>query len=122
MNDENLVSLADRTTSEKREIAIKGGKASGEARRKRRALKDDLLLLLESGDAQNRLCLALLEKAFGGDVKAFETVRDTIGEKPTDKTEFVGSLPPLVVRELKNDTSDGNSNAVSTADTNTPSE
>ena len=33
-NDENLVSLADRTTSERREIAIKGGKASGEARRK----------------------------------------------------------------------------------------
>jgi hypothetical protein len=41
-NDENLVSLADRTTSEKREIAIKGGLASGEARRKRKSLKNKI--------------------------------------------------------------------------------
>lgn len=122
MNDENLIPFNERTESEVRDLATKGGIKSGESRRKRKALKEELILLLGEGDAQSRLCTALLERALGGDVKAFETVRDTIGEKPTDKTEFVGSLPPLVVRELKNDTGDGNSNAVSASDTNTPSE
>ena len=35
-NTENLVSFADRTTEEQRAIASAGGKASGEARRKRK--------------------------------------------------------------------------------------
>lgn len=39
-NEQNLVSLADRTTSERREIGIKGGIASGEARRKKRDLAE----------------------------------------------------------------------------------
>ena len=34
-NNENLVSLADRTTKEKRAIAIMGGKASGEIRKQK---------------------------------------------------------------------------------------
>lgn len=38
MNDENLVSLATRTTSEKREIGIKGGKASAAKRKKQKDL------------------------------------------------------------------------------------
>ena len=39
-NTENLVSLADRTMEEQRAIASAGGKASGEARRKRKTLKE----------------------------------------------------------------------------------
>lgn len=62
-----------------------GGKKSGESRRKRKALKEQLLLLLKTGNAQKELCTALLEKALSGDVKAFEVIRDTIGEKPVDK-------------------------------------
>lgn len=38
-NNENLVSLADRTTEEKRAIGVKGGKASGKARREKATLK-----------------------------------------------------------------------------------
>lgn len=33
---ENLISLKDRTEKEKREIGIKGGKASGAARRRKK--------------------------------------------------------------------------------------
>ena len=42
----NLISLTNRTKEEQREIAIKGGKASGEARRKNRNMKECLKMLL----------------------------------------------------------------------------
>ena len=83
-NEQNLISLADRTTSEKREIAKKGGKASGEARRKRRTLKEELLLMLEDPEIQKKLTAAMIEKGLDGDIRAFEVIRDTIGEKPKD--------------------------------------
>lgn len=83
----NLVSLADRTTEEQREIARKGGKASVKARQERKALKDELLLLLSKGDTQQKVSLALIQQALIGNTKAFEIIRDTIGEKPIDKVE-----------------------------------
>ena len=51
-NEENLVSLADRTTEERREIATKAGVASGKARREKRDRKQiasELLDLTVSG-------------------------------------------------------------------------
>ena len=33
------------------------------------------------------MTLALLKKAKSGDTKAYEVVRDTLGQKPTDKLE-----------------------------------
>lgn len=87
MNEENLVSLKDRTTEEVREIARKGGIASGKARRERKTLKEELLLLLEQGDTQEKVSLALIQQALEGNTKAFEVIRDSIGEKPTDKLE-----------------------------------
>ena len=86
-NAENLVSLAERTTEEQRAIASAGGKASGEARRKRKTLKEELLLMLSEGETQKSVTIALIEKAMSGDTKAFEVIRDTIGEKPADKVE-----------------------------------
>lgn len=47
-NNENLVSLADRTTDEKREIGIKGGKASGKVRQEKATFKNAIKWLLES--------------------------------------------------------------------------
>ncbi len=74
-----------RSKDEARRRGANGGKKSGEARRERKALKEQLLLLLKTGNAQKELCTALLEKALSGDVKAFEVIRDTIGEKPVEK-------------------------------------
>ena len=82
-NEKNL--KPPRTKSEARERGKKGGKKSGEARRERKALKEQLLLLLETGNARQELCTALLDKALSGDVRAFEVIRDTIGEKPVEK-------------------------------------
>jgi hypothetical protein len=87
MNDENLIPFNQRTESEVRAIAANGGRKSGESRRARKTLKEELLLLLSEGDTQKSVTVALLRKAMDGDVKAFEVLRDTIGEKPVDKVE-----------------------------------
>lgn len=99
-NNENLVSLADRTKEEQREIAKKGGLASVEARRKRKTLKEELLMMLENGDTQESITTALIERAQNGDTKAFEVIRDTIGEKPVDKV-MIADVEPSVIAEVE---------------------
>jgi hypothetical protein len=69
------------------EVARKGGIASGESKRARKTLKEELLILLENGDTQEQISLAVIKKALEGDIKAYETIRDTIGEKPVEKTQ-----------------------------------
>ena len=86
-NEQNLKPLNKRTKSEQREIAKKGGKASAKKRQEQKTLKEELLLLLAEGDTQKKISLALIKKALQGDTKAFEVIRDSIGQKPTDKVE-----------------------------------
>ena len=91
-NEQNLIPNSERTPSELREMARNGGLASGEARRKRKTLKEELLLMLSDGDIQQKISLALINEAINGNnagsvTKAFEVIRDTIGEKPADKVE-----------------------------------
>lgn len=88
-NDENLVSLADRTKEERQKIGRKGGLKRAENIRKRKSLKDELIALLELNDNNNKISLALLTKALNGDIQAFTTIRDTIGEKPRDEVKNV---------------------------------
>jgi hypothetical protein len=87
-NPQNLVNF---TSDQDREAAVrngrKGGIASGEAKRRRKSLREQLEILLENGNTQESVAVALIEKAMGGDVKAFEVLRDTVGEKPVDKVE-----------------------------------
>ncbi len=80
MNNDNLRTLSP---SEAREYGKIGGIKSGQVRRERKSFREHFLTLLESGDIQNDLCCAILQKALNGDIKAFEVIRDTIGEKPT---------------------------------------
>ena len=68
----------------------KGGKRSAEVQRERKALKEELLMLLEEDDNQRKISVALIKEALGsgkaGSVtKAFEVIRDTIGERPVEK-------------------------------------
>ena len=98
-NDDNLKSLAERTTEEKRKIGTMGGKASGEARRKKRDLKLAMQALLEADVKDKKtgetmsgaeaIAMAQYRKALKGDAKAFELVRDTSGQKPVEKVEQV---------------------------------
>ena len=100
MNEKNLIPNSDRTPSELREMARKGGLASVEARRKRKTLKEELLLMLSDGETQQSVTLALIEKAMSGDTKAFEVIRDTIGEKPIDKV-MIADVEPSVIAEVE---------------------
>ena len=94
----NLIPFNELTEEEQRAIAIKGGIASGEARREKRTLREQLeimLELIEEGQTNREIVsAALLAKAKKGDTKAFELVRDTVGEKPTDnlKQSITGSI------------------------------
>lgn len=76
-----------RTKEEAKERGRKGGIKSGEVRAQRKTLKEELLLLLSQGDTQSKMSLALIQKAMNGDTKAFEVIRDSIGEKPVDKVQ-----------------------------------
>lgn len=96
----NLIPMNKRTVEEQRKIASSGGIASGEARRRKKALKETMRMLLELpvsdkkifkemssfgidvGEIDNntRLMYSLLAKAFSGDVNAIKEVRSVIGE------------------------------------------
>ena len=95
---ENLRPVSSK--DEARERGRNGGLASGEARRKRKTLKEELLLMLSEGETQQSVTLALIEKAMSGDTKAFEVIRDTIGEKPVDKV-MIADVEPSVIAEVE---------------------
>jgi hypothetical protein len=76
-----------RSKKEARERGKAGGIASGKVRRERKTFKDELIFLLENGNTQKKLSIALIKQAMKGNTKAFEIIRDTVGEKPVDKLE-----------------------------------
>lgn len=84
-NEDNIKGKGfdSRSTSEARELGRKGGIKSGEARREKRLLKDAILERMGADD-WDELVDGLIERAKGND-KAFEVLRDTIGQKPIDK-------------------------------------
>lgn len=120
-NEDNLVSLGDRTTEEQRQIATMGGIASGKARREKKLMKDQMALLLsmplmnedlkekikelgiaeEDIDNQMAIVMAMWQKAIKGNVKASEFIRDTLGEKMPDKFEVNASIGE-VSKEIEN--------------------
>lgn len=80
-NAENLIPFDERTKSEQREIARKGGIASGASRRAYRSLKQAAKAFFkENDDAAMQLIQALYEEARNGNVKALEKLQDLIGE------------------------------------------
>lgn len=96
------------------EEAKKGGIASGEARRKKRDLRNALEMLLESSvnvtDKQSgeiiqmtgtqAVTRKLFEQAMKGNVKAFKTIRETVGQDPVQKIEMA-QVDPDVVAEVE---------------------
>lgn len=104
---ENLIPFSKRTEEERRAIARAGGKASGEARRKRRDLVDQLNTLLaapasdkdkkqiskamgvdesEIDSQQAVISVAMISEARKGNVKAFEAIaKVTTTDSETDR-------------------------------------
>lgn len=102
----NLVPWDDMPEEEVRKLKSAGGKASGEAKRRKKALRECLEVLLEkqmetdTGDkvsGAEALAISLFQKALEGDVRAWEVLRDTAGQKPADK---------VVVSEVDKDVMD----------------
>lgn len=93
------------TSEQSREEAAKNGKKggikSGEVRRARRTLKEELLFLLEQGDTQEKVNLAMIKQALKGNVKAYALIRDTIGEKPVEKQEITGKDGTPLVEKVR---------------------
>lgn len=83
-NTKNLIPQAHALTVEE---LSKGGVNSAISRRNRKRLREELEILLEIGDTQRSVAAALINKAINGDVRAFEVIRDTIGEKPVERVE-----------------------------------
>lgn len=91
--------------SRAREAQLKGAAT----KRARKTLREELLALL-SGDivdrkgrtvqAQTAMSNALLKEALQGNTKAFEIIRDTIGEKPVDKV-MVADVEQSVIDEVE---------------------
>ena len=101
-NEQNLKSNSERTPKERKDLARKAGKKSGEARRAKKTMREMLEMLLEkqieNPDEKEKkqttleaISVSLIQKALQGNVKAFEVLRDTIGQKPVEKVEVNNS-------------------------------
>ncbi|MBR5314563.1 MAG: hypothetical protein IKU45_04010 [Clostridia bacterium] len=109
MNDKNLIPNSKRSPTEVRKNGAKGGIASGEARRRKRAFRELIEDMLdEDGGTVNgqpatkkdlvvARAIKMLTSTGTKDqdfLKAFEIIRDTIGEKPVER---------IVVAEVSQD-------------------
>ena len=98
------------TPERRHEMAKKGAIAAAAAKKRKKGLREALLRLMEEEGVQERLAEALVREATDGSrpgsaVKAFEVIRDTIGEKPgkQEKPEWnpkCVDLSALSVEEL----------------------
>ena len=120
MNEGNLIPFDHLTENEQREIASKGGKASVQSRRKKKALKDCMKQLLslpvdneeirnylavmgfDEEDADNRMMITigLFRAAAAGNVPAYREIRELIGEIDIDEKK----LRKAQIEKLKADT------------------
>lgn len=115
-NEKNLIPMADRTPEEVREMARKGGKASGIARRRKKSLREaaDLLLSMpvkdkktqnamtkmgiDPDDADNQMAMlvGLMKAGQLGDAKAAKVVIDLLGEEDkggNDVVKIIDDIP-----------------------------
>lgn len=95
-----------------------GGKASGKARREKRDLRRALELLLERdvGTADGEtitgaqaISARLYREALQGNVRAFEVLRDTVGQKPVEKI-MVAEVDADIISEVERAVLDGSEN------------
>lgn len=106
------------TPEQRRECGRKGGIASVEARRNKKALKERLEILLEMPmkngreadieaiknfaalkgkniTVQDAMMIAQIQKALKGDTQAAVFIRDTVGQNPSTRVEM--EVEPVVI-------------------------
>lgn len=111
-----------RTTEERRQLAKKAGRASGKARREKKAMRENLetilAMTLKSGKladidsvqnfaalagknitVQDAILIKQTQKAMMGDTRAAEFVRDLSGNKPENTLNIDGKIPVIISGE-----------------------
>lgn len=117
--EKNLIPFSERTEEEQREMRSKGGKASGEARRRKANFRKTLNALLTSqvevdnikdfleangvdSTYESAINFAMIQKALQGDVKAYVAIRDTLGTKTKlDEKEQKQKIKTMKAQEAK---------------------
>lgn len=84
---ENLIPLTQRTPEEARAIRSKGGYAAKEANAKRKSMAEEIDIALSRPGVQASIITAMIQAAKEGNTTAAAFLRDTVGEKPTEKQE-----------------------------------
>ena len=110
------------TPERRAECGRKGGLAKREATRRRKEMRETLDILLnmpmkkgKTYSAEDIKCFAdlkgknitidqammvcLIQKALKGDINAIAMIRDTVGEKPSDKVEVKDVTPVIISGE-----------------------
>lgn len=118
-NEKNLKPV--RTKKEARERGRNGGKASAKKRQQNKTFKEIISKFLDGqvnneelkqqmikfgfadNEVSNKSCavFALWKEAIKGNTKAFELLRDTIGEKPIEQIQNIN--PPVINIERPKD-------------------
>ena len=116
---ENLIPLNKRTKEAQREIARKGAEASNKKQAEKRLLKDTIEMMLKlqptpqmvsecaekfgfnPKDLQDIITGGLINKAMSGDSRAFEVLRDTVGQKPKEEVINTNLNTDATIEELK---------------------
>ena len=87
MNEENLkpIKKGELSKEEAKKRGRNGGIKSGEARREKKLFKEAIEKQL--GQSIDSMISSMIDQAQKGNVQAITFLRDTIGEKPSDKVE-----------------------------------
>ena len=114
--------FARMTPEQRAEYGRKGAEKANETKRKRKEMRETLDILLNMplkkgkvysaeeiksfADLNGKnitidqaLMVKLIQKALKGDLNAIGMVRDTVGEKPTDKMEIKDTTPVIISGE-----------------------
>lgn len=100
-----------KTGKQQVDIARQGGIASGIAKREKRTMREIAEIILSKDvmtsdgvvTGKYAVLAKVIDKALKGDLQAATFIRDTIGEKPSDKQEITGSLGVKKVFVTKED-------------------
>ena len=99
-NMENLIPISKRSKNEARKLGKKGGLASGKVRKEKRLLKDELEIIMETVNKegityQELISTALVKEALKGNIKAYEIIRNTLGQKPIEVQQIM-EIPIII--------------------------
>lgn len=112
------------TPEERAENGRKGGIASGIAKRRKKAMRETLEILLDmpltpkkrydiediqsfaqlkgkNVDVETAIMIRQVQRALAGDLASAEFIRDTSGQKPSNQLNVTGELPVVISGEDK---------------------